>query len=145
MHLFKNPISSALIFTLMGVLCVLFVVLVVPLFEIIPSPEFFARPGTINIAIFSGPIFYKRLSKRLKTPPVPIRQNYLDGIWIWGLLYLAGNIGAVIYTILFWDMNGGGAMYPTIFLVWGFLGILPAMALGGFTGWVSHKVTLSGA
>ncbi|MEX2363962.1 MAG: hypothetical protein WD597_10070 [Balneolaceae bacterium] len=147
MHLFKKPISPSLIFFIMGVVCVLLVVFVVPLFDNynFGAPQFFALPGTVSIALFSGPIFSKRLSKRLNAPPVPLRQNFFDGIWIWGFLYFVGNVFAVIYTIFFLNMNGGGAMYPTLFLVWGFLGLPLALALGGLTGWLSHKVIVSGA
>lgn len=129
----------------MGILCVLLVVFVVPLFGnyTFGAPGYFTLPGTISFALFSGPIFYIRLSKRLKKLPIQLRQNSLDGAWIFGSLYLIGNLLAVIYTIVFWDMNGGGAMYPTLFLVWGFLGLPLVMVLGGLTGFISHKITIS--
>lgn len=145
MYLKNKPISFAVIFFIVGILSVFVLIFLVPLAEYyyFGAPQFFAMPGTVSFTLFSGPLVYRIILKRFKNPPILIRKNLLDGIWIWGLLYFTGNILAVIYCFFFLDMGGGGAMLPTLFLVWAFLGLPIAMALGGFAGCLSHKLTIS--
>tara|TARA_Y100001935_G_scaffold247986_1_gene244578 strand:- start:44 stop:466 length:423 start_codon:yes stop_codon:yes gene_type:complete len=140
MHLLKNNISLATIGVFIsGVIGLLFLLFIVPIFNIRPAPEYFVRPGAISIALFSAILLQRNLNNKKddSITSVLIRNNVL--------LYLLGNILATVYTILFWDMNGGGAMIPMLFVLWSFLGLPYAIALGGLSGWLASKLGHSGA